>query len=93
MSSDFIVLDVCNENDSAEVLAEKIGCSYVKCLWRQFNDGELELLNDFNCLIENKRVLIYQSLHYPYDIYFKVLFFFRKYHSDFIDKSHLYSLH
>ena len=77
MSSDFIVLDVCNENESAKVLAEKIGCSYVKCLWRQFNDGELELLNDFNCLIENKRVLIYQSLHYPYDIFFKVLVLLR----------------
>lgn len=77
IASDFIVLDVCNENGSAEVLAKKIGCGYVKCLWRQFNDGELELLNDFNCLIENKRVLIYQSLHYPYDIFFKVLFLLR----------------
>ena len=76
-ASDFIVLDVCNENGSAKVLAEKIGCSYVKCLWRQFNDGELELLNDFNCLIENKRVLIYQSLHYPYDIFFKILVLLR----------------
>lgn len=76
-ASDFIVLDVCNENGSAEVLAEKIGCSYVKCLWRQFNDGELELLNNFNCIIENKRVLIYQSLHYPYDIFFKVLVLLR----------------
>ena len=77
IASDFIVLDVCNENGSAEVLAKKIGCSYVKCLWRQFNDGELELLNDFNCFIENKRVLIYQSLHYPYDIFFKVLVLLR----------------
>lgn len=77
IASDFIVLDVCNENGSAEVLAEKIGCSYVKCLWRQFNDGELELLNNFNCFTENKRILIYQSLHYPYDIFFKVLFLLR----------------
>lgn len=77
IASDFIVLDVCNENGSAEVLAEKIGCSYVKCLWRQFNDGELELLNDFNCFTENKRILIYQSLHYPYDIFFKVLVLLR----------------
>lgn len=77
IASDFIVLDVCKENESAEVLAEKIGCSYVKCLWRQFNDGELELLNNFNCIIENKRVLIYQSLHYPYDIFFKVLVLLR----------------
>ena len=76
-ASDFIVLDVCNENGSAKVLAEKIGCSYVKCLWRQFNDGELELLNNFNCIIENKKVLIYQSLHYPYDIFFKVLVLLR----------------
>ena len=77
MSSDFIVLDVCNENGSAKVLAKQIGCSYVKCLWRQFNDGELELLNNFNCIIENKKVLIYQSLHYPYDIFFKVLVLLR----------------